>query len=78
MSTNKPGMTEELTVNIRIDPRTLLVPCENPLPNTVWHLVQVPREFSEWANLLEIMGRSGGHVGKDREVIIWVPTKRRL
>jgi len=71
-------MIEKATVNIRIDPRALLVPWGNLLPNTIRRQVQVSRESSEWINLLRILGRGGDHVRKDIKVIIWVPTKRKL
>ena len=48
------------------------------MPNVVWHLLQVSKESSEWANLRGILGRSVGHVGLGGEVIIWVTTKGRL
>ena len=71
-------MTEEAVVNIWIGPRALLVPWGNPLPNIIRPQVQVSRESSKWTNLLRILGRGEDHVRKDKMVIIWVPTKRKL
>ena len=70
MSTNGLRMTKDSLVKYEVDSRTLLVPWGNPLPNAVWCLLQVSREFSEWANLRGILGRSGDHVGEGGEVII--------
>ena len=70
-------MTKESTINIQIGPQMLLMPWGNLLPNAIWCQVQVSRESSKLTNLLGILSRSG-HVGKDRKVIIWVPTKWRL
>ena len=71
-------MIEEATINIRIGPLALLVPRGNLLLYIIRHQVRVSRESSKWTNLLGILGRGRDHVDKDRKVIIWVATKKRL